>query len=178
MFGEIACQNNVNFLLAFVECGQAEVCIIACRGRVWNQYAIEAALKDAGVRAQIEVLKNNEAILEEEVERLRAAEDKLHEEEKVYRKFRWSVMINVSKVDPDEVKSEEKRQKAGDVEDDEIVGAVQDYINEAPDDAEIFVGRIQDYVRVRFPFLDLTDKHKQLIADTFEDMFKVDKDTC
>jgi len=31
-----------------------------------------------------------------QVERLRASEDKLHEDEKLHRKFKWSVMINVS----------------------------------------------------------------------------------
>ena len=46
------------------------------------------------------------------MEKLRAAEDQLHEDEKLHRKFCWSVMINVSKVDPDDVKKEEKRQKS------------------------------------------------------------------
>jgi len=32
----------------------------------------------------------------------------------------------------------------------------------APDDAEIFVRNIQDYVSVRFPFLELTEHHKQV----------------
>jgi len=151
---------------------KVEILKLACRAAALNRDALQEALKDAAVRAQIEVLKKHEAELEAEVEKLRAAEDQLHEDEKLHRKFCWSVMINVSKVDPDDVKREEKRQKAGVVEDDEIVAVVKDYVEAAPDDAEIFVRNIQDYVCVRFPFLEITEKHKQIISDTFEDIFK------
>ena len=151
---------------------KVEVLKLACRASALNQDALQEALKDAAVRAQIEVLKKHEGELEAEVDKLRASEDKLHEDEKLHRKFCWSVMINVSKVDPDDVKKEEKRQKGGGVEADEIVGAVRDYVEAAPDDAEIFVRNLQDYVHVRFPFLALTDEHKRIISDTFEDLFK------
>ena len=107
-----------------------------------------------------------------QVEKLRSSEDKLHEDEKLHRKFKWSVMINVSGVDPGDVKAEEKRQKAGEIEDDEIVAAVNDYVEAAPDDAEICFRDLREYVWVRFPFLEITEKHKKIIEDTFEDLFK------
>jgi hypothetical protein len=46
--------------------------------------------------------------------------------------------------------------------DDEIVACVNDYVEAAPDEAEIFLRNLYDYVTVRFPFLDLTDQHKQV----------------
>ena len=69
---------------------------LACRAAGLNQDALQEALKDAAVRAQIEVLKKREAELEAEVDKLRASEDVLHKDQKLQRKFKWSVMINVS----------------------------------------------------------------------------------
>lgn len=151
---------------------KVEILKLACRAAGLNQDSLQEALKDAAVRAQIELLKKHEAELEAEVDKLRASEDALNEDQKLHRRFKWSVMINVSKVDPDDVKTEESRQKAAQVQDDEIVRAVQDYVEAAPDEAEIFVRNINDYVHVRFPFLELSAEHKKLIADTFEDIFK------
>ena len=151
---------------------KVEILKLACRAAGLNRDALHEALKDAAVRAQIEVLKRNEAELEVEVERLQAMEAQMHGDQKMHRKFKWSVMMNLSKVEPDAVKEEEKRQKAGEVDDHEIADIVQQYVDEAPDEAEIFLRNIHDYVWVRFPFLEITDHHRQIIADKFEDIFK------
>lgn len=75
---------------------QVQILKLACRAAGITQDALQEALKDAAVRAQIEVLKKREAELEAEVDKLRASEDVLHEDQKLQRKFKWSVMINVS----------------------------------------------------------------------------------